>query len=115
MDEESTGGMGFRRTLPAHRCAIHPRKAIPPEITSLFMRIHHIHILEDVVAQLVKARLGEPDCNAAVPGSIPASSTVSWGAAGIMTVYQKSNLRMWGVHSWVKNNFFKKIYADSGQ
>jgi hypothetical protein len=31
----------------------------------------------DVVAQLAKARLGEPDCNAAVPGSIPASSTVS--------------------------------------
>jgi hypothetical protein len=39
-------------------------------------------------------RLSEPDCNAAVPGSIPASSTlvvestVSRGAAGIMTVYQ---------------------------
>jgi hypothetical protein len=31
----------------------------------------------DVVAQLAKARLGEPDCNAAVPGSIPAFSTVS--------------------------------------
>jgi hypothetical protein len=31
----------------------------------------------DVVAPLAKARLGEPDCNAAVPGSIPASSTVS--------------------------------------
>jgi hypothetical protein len=31
----------------------------------------------DVVAQLAKARLSEPDCNAAVPGSIPASSTVS--------------------------------------
>jgi hypothetical protein len=31
----------------------------------------------DVVAQLAKARLGEPDCNAAVPGSIPAYSTVS--------------------------------------
>jgi hypothetical protein len=31
----------------------------------------------DVVAQLAKARLGEPDCNAAVPGSILASSTVS--------------------------------------
>jgi hypothetical protein len=31
----------------------------------------------DVVAQLAKARLGEPDCNAAVPGSSPASSTVS--------------------------------------
>jgi hypothetical protein len=28
------------------------------------------------VAQLAKARLGEPDCNTAVPGSIPASSTV---------------------------------------
>jgi hypothetical protein len=28
----------------------------------------------DVVAQLAKARLGEPDCNAAVPGSIQASS-----------------------------------------
>jgi hypothetical protein len=33
--------------------------------------------LGDVVAQLAKARLGEPDCNAAVPGSILASSTVS--------------------------------------
>jgi hypothetical protein len=33
--------------------------------------------VRDVVAQLAKARLGEPDCNAAVPGSIPASSTVS--------------------------------------
>jgi hypothetical protein len=31
----------------------------------------------DVVAQLAKARLGEPDCNAAVPGSTLASSTVS--------------------------------------
>jgi hypothetical protein len=31
----------------------------------------------DVVAQLAKARLGEKDCNTAVPGSIPASSTVS--------------------------------------
>jgi hypothetical protein len=31
----------------------------------------------DVVAQLAKARLGEPDSNAAVLGSIPASSTVS--------------------------------------
>jgi hypothetical protein len=31
----------------------------------------------DVVAQLAKARLGEPDCYAAVPGSIPASSIVS--------------------------------------
>jgi hypothetical protein len=31
----------------------------------------------NVVAQLAKARLGEPDCNAAVPGSIPASPTVS--------------------------------------
>jgi hypothetical protein len=64
--------------------------------------------LKNMVAQLAKAWLGEPDCNAAVPGSIPASSIVSWGAAGIMTVYQKSNLRMWGVHSWVKNNL-KKI------
>jgi hypothetical protein len=36
----------------------------------------HIHMW-DVVAQLAKARLGESDCNAAVPGSIPASSTVS--------------------------------------
>jgi hypothetical protein len=45
----------------------------------------------DVVAQLAKARLSEPDCTAAVPGSIPASST---GAAGIMTVYQKSKLTM---------------------
>jgi hypothetical protein len=51
----------------------------------------------------------EPDCNAAVPGSIPASSTVSWGAAGIMTVYQILHLRMLGVPSWVKNNK-KKIY-----
>jgi hypothetical protein len=47
-------------------------------------------LVGDLVAQLVKGRLGEPDCNAAVPGSIPASSTVSCGAAGIMTVYQKS-------------------------
>jgi hypothetical protein len=31
----------------------------------------------DVEAQLAKARLGESDCNTAVPGSIPASSTVS--------------------------------------
>jgi hypothetical protein len=34
--------------------------------------------LGDVVAQLAKARLDEPDCNAAVPGSISASSTVGW-------------------------------------
>jgi hypothetical protein len=30
-----------------------------------------------VVAQLFKATWVSPDCNAAVPGSIPASSTVS--------------------------------------
>jgi hypothetical protein len=30
-----------------------------------------------VVAQLAKAQLGEPDCVAAFPGSIPASSAVS--------------------------------------
>jgi hypothetical protein len=34
-------------------------------------------VVGDVVAQLAKARLGEPDCNAAVLGSISASSTVS--------------------------------------
>jgi hypothetical protein len=39
IDEESTGGMGFRRELPAHRLGIHPRKGIPPGITSLFTRI----------------------------------------------------------------------------
>jgi hypothetical protein len=37
----------------------------------------HYNMLGDVVAQLAKARLGEPGCNAAVPGSIPASPTVS--------------------------------------
>jgi hypothetical protein len=36
MDEESTGGRGFRRKLPAHRRGLHPRKGIRPVITSLF-------------------------------------------------------------------------------
>jgi hypothetical protein len=39
MNEESTGGRGFRRELPAHRLEIHQRKGIPPGITSLFTRI----------------------------------------------------------------------------
>jgi hypothetical protein len=39
MDEESTGGMGFRWELPAHRQGIHLSKGIPPGITSLFTRI----------------------------------------------------------------------------
>jgi hypothetical protein len=52
-------------------------------------------VVGDVVAQLMgmwwlswQRQLGEPDRNAAVPGMIPASSTVSWGAEGIMTVYK---------------------------
>jgi hypothetical protein len=40
INEESTGGRGFRRELPAHRRGIHPSKGIPPGITSLFTRIH---------------------------------------------------------------------------
>jgi hypothetical protein len=36
-----------------------------------------------VVAQLAKARLGEPDCNAAVPGSIPASSSLLRGVRNL--------------------------------
>jgi hypothetical protein len=39
MDEESAGGRGFRRELPAHRQGIHPKKEIPPGITNLFIRI----------------------------------------------------------------------------
>jgi hypothetical protein len=39
MNEESTGGRGFRQELPAHRRGIHPRKGIPPGITRLFKRI----------------------------------------------------------------------------
>jgi hypothetical protein len=39
MDEESTGGTGFCRKLPGHRRGIHPRKGIPPGITSLFTQI----------------------------------------------------------------------------
>jgi hypothetical protein len=38
-DKESTGRMGFRRELPAYRRGIHPRKGIPPGITSLFTQI----------------------------------------------------------------------------
>jgi hypothetical protein len=39
INEESTGGRGFRRELQAHRRGIHPRKGIPPGITDLFSRI----------------------------------------------------------------------------
>jgi hypothetical protein len=39
MDEESTGGRGFRLELPAHRRGIHPRKGIPLGIASLFTQI----------------------------------------------------------------------------
>jgi hypothetical protein len=41
---------------------------------------------------------GEPGSNSAVPGSIPASRSVSCGAAGgTMDVYEKQNCRMQGV------------------
>jgi hypothetical protein len=36
MHKKSTGGMGFRRELLAHRRGIHPRKGIPTGITILF-------------------------------------------------------------------------------
>jgi hypothetical protein len=39
INEESTGGRGFRRELPAHRQGIYPRKVFSPGITSLFTRI----------------------------------------------------------------------------
>jgi hypothetical protein len=35
IDEESTGGRGFRSELPAYRRGINPRKGILPRITSL--------------------------------------------------------------------------------
>jgi hypothetical protein len=39
MDKEFTGGRGLRQELPADWRGIHPRKMIPPGITSLFTRI----------------------------------------------------------------------------
>jgi hypothetical protein len=39
MNEEYFEGRGFRWELPAQRKGIHPRKGIPPGITSFFMRI----------------------------------------------------------------------------
>jgi hypothetical protein len=39
IDEESSGGSGFRRELLAHRQGIHPRKRIPLGITSSFTLI----------------------------------------------------------------------------
>jgi hypothetical protein len=38
INEESTGGRGFCRELPAHGQGIHARKGIPPGTTSLFTR-----------------------------------------------------------------------------
>jgi hypothetical protein len=39
LDEESTGRMGFSLELLGHRRKIHPRKRIPPGITSSFTLI----------------------------------------------------------------------------
>jgi hypothetical protein len=39
IDEESIGGRGFRRELPAHRRGIYPKKGIPSGITSLLTQI----------------------------------------------------------------------------
>jgi hypothetical protein len=56
----------------------------------------------DVVAQLAKAT-GWARLQRSSSGLDPGvPHTVSWGAAGTMNVYHKSNFRMWGVPSWVK-------------
>jgi hypothetical protein len=39
INEESTGGRGFRREFSGYRRGIHPRKGIPLGITRLFIRI----------------------------------------------------------------------------
>jgi hypothetical protein len=44
MDEESIGGMVFRQELLAQRQGTHPRKGIPPGITSLFTWIQDCKI-----------------------------------------------------------------------
>jgi hypothetical protein len=36
IDEESTGGIGFRQELPAHRREIYLKNGIPPGISSFF-------------------------------------------------------------------------------
>jgi hypothetical protein len=59
--------------LNKHRIVYRVERTIRPSV----VRENNTCKNGDVVAQLAKARLGEPDCNAAVPGSIPASSTVS--------------------------------------
>jgi hypothetical protein len=56
-----------------------------------------------VVAHLVKAYTEGPS----VPGSNPASLTVSWMGPRNMTVFHKPNLRVGGTPPWVKNNFKK--------
>jgi hypothetical protein len=56
----------------------------------------------NAVAQLTKATGWHQTANAVVPGSNPASFTVSWTGPGNTTVYLKTSRRVGGVPAWAK-------------